>query len=141
MLPHVKSAAAAVHAAVPELVLEGAVFEIVTVRQHSCSLLGCSLLAHPRASACRRSQKPGVESLAIPPYVFRAFGLPVSGRNFNYSAMLFPDGKLVDHWPGNGPDASVPDLAQLEAQLWFFYVGTSWIRQVTSYFLVFVPAM
>jgi hypothetical protein len=32
MLPHVKTAAAAVHAANPDVVLEGAVFEIVTVR-------------------------------------------------------------------------------------------------------------
>lgn len=33
MLPHVKSTAAAVHAATPDLILEGGVFEIVTVRQ------------------------------------------------------------------------------------------------------------
>jgi hypothetical protein len=74
-------------------------------------------------------QKPGVEMLTIPDYVFEAFGLPATGRNFNYSDMLFRDGKFVNHWPGNGPDASVPDLTQQEAQLWFFYAGTSWIKQ------------
>ena len=59
----------------------------------------------------------GVESLTIPPYVFEAFGLPVDGRTFDYSKMLFPDGKFIDHWtPGNGPNASVPDLTQQEAQ-------------------------
>ena len=36
MLPHVKTAAAAVHAANPDVILEGAVFEIVTVRLSSC---------------------------------------------------------------------------------------------------------
>ena len=102
MLPHVKTAAAAVHAAVPDLVLEGAVFEIVTVRcfqrwlpfpADPCSVPPHLLIGtHPLLMSCRCSQKPGVESLAVPAYVFEAFGLPATSRNFNYSAMLFPDG-------------------------------------------------
>lgn len=43
--------------------------------------------------------------------------------------MLFPDGKFVNNWPSNGPHASVPDLTQQEAQLWFFYAGSTWIKQ------------
>ena len=41
------------------------------------------------------------EQLAIPPEVFRAFGLPPEERCFRYEDMLFPDGTYVDHWePG-----------------------------------------
>ncbi len=38
MLPHVNATAAAVHAAVPDIILEGAVFEIVTVRVSSSAI-------------------------------------------------------------------------------------------------------
>jgi hypothetical protein len=66
MLPTVQKNAAAAHALMPELILEGGVFEIVT--------------------------KAGVESLPIPAYVFRAFNLQPIARHFNFSGMLFPDG-------------------------------------------------
>jgi hypothetical protein len=80
-----------------------------------CAAIQASPTVSPTpVAAC--PQKAGVESLTIPAYVFEAFGLPASPRNFNYSAMLFPDGKFVGHWTGNGPDASVPDLTQQEAQ-------------------------
>ena len=72
MLPHVKAVAALVHAAVPELVLEGGVFEIVT--------------------------KAGVEQITIPADVLGAFGLPAVPRKFNYAAMFGQDWKFIDHW-------------------------------------------
>jgi hypothetical protein len=98
MLPAIRVNAARAHATLPDLILEGGIFEIVT--------------------------KAGVEQLPIPPRVFQAFGLPVEQRHFAYDKMLFPDGTFKDHW---GPGSSVPDLTQREAQFWFFYVGSSWI--------------
>ena len=58
LLPKVKAGAARVHAALPDVILEGCVFEIVT--------------------------KPGVESLSVPGYVFEAFGLPVETRKVRF---------------------------------------------------------
>ena len=83
MLPHVKATAALVHAACPDIVLEGGVFEIVT--------------------------KAGVEQITIPAFVLEAFGLPAVPRTFNYAAMFAPGWKFLDHW---GKDSSVPDLTQ-----------------------------
>jgi hypothetical protein len=93
--------AAAAHLVDPGLILEGAIFEIVT--------------------------KAGTEKLTVPNTVFNAFGLPVplTPRQFNYSAMLFPDGTFVNKW---GADKSVPDLTQREAQMWFFYVASQYIE-------------
>ncbi len=65
-----------------------------------------------------------IEEIPIPAWVFEAFGLPPEERNFDYEAMLFPDGQLVDQW-GNG--ASVPDITRLETQLWFYYRGCLFI--------------
>ena len=73
MLPAVRANAARAHAVLPELILEGGIFEIVT--------------------------KAGVEQLPIPPRVFKAFGLPVEQRNFTYDEMLFPDGTLTTGAP------------------------------------------
>eukprot|EP01044_Picomonas_judraskeda_P023926 COSAG03_NODE_6430_length_1061_cov_1.749480_1_plen_213_part_01 len=99
LLPHVKTTAAAVHAAAPDVILEGAVFEIVTVRnsiRHQCTQ-HCTAKAVRRCPDARAGlplQKPGVESLTVPDYVFEAFGLPATARKFNYSAMLFPGAPL-----------------------------------------------
>ena len=100
MLKDVQTNAAAVHAVLPDLILEAGIFEIVT--------------------------KAGVEGLRIPPAVFRAFDLPYVNRTFNYNAMLFPTGRFVDQW---GKDSSVPDLTQAESQMWFFYAASSYIIQ------------
>ena len=62
--------------------------------------------------------KKGVESISIPDWVFEAFNLPVESRNFDYKSMLFPDGTYVDHW---GTDQSVPDITQIETQMFFYY--------------------
>ncbi|MDD4772913.1 MAG: hypothetical protein PHZ09_04835 [Eubacteriales bacterium] len=59
-----------------------------------------------------------VEEIAIPAWVFEAFGCEYERRNFSYRAMLFPDGKFVNHW---GQGASVPDMTRQETQMWFYY--------------------
>ncbi len=100
MLPDIKRISVEAHRELPDLVLEAAVFEIVT--------------------------QAGVESLRVPEYVFEAFDLPVptQPRTFSYPAMLFPDGRYLDQW---GTGASVPDLTQQEARLWFFYLSSQYI--------------
>ncbi len=82
---------AAVHEADPDIVFENCIFE----------------------TAYR-----SVEEIAIPPETFRAFGLEPEERNFSYEAMCFPDGRFLGWW---GPDTSVPDITQLETQLWFYH--------------------
>ncbi len=86
-----------VHAADAEMILQGAVFEIVTRE---------------------------VETLAVPEWVFAAFDLSAESRNFRYEAMLYPDGGGRNHWSRG---ASIPDVSQLEAQLWFFFLAASYI--------------
>jgi len=92
-----KPYAAALHKADPEIVLQAADFEIVT---------------------------RGVETIQIPEHVLREFGQPVTNRNFRYEAMLYPDGRFVNHWGGRG---SVPDMSQLETRMWFYFLVTSYI--------------
>jgi hypothetical protein len=63
-----------------------------------------------------------VGKIPVPAWVFRDFGLPPEQRNFSYQKMLFPDGKMVNHWRQG---SSVPDICQQETKLWFlFLVGT-----------------
>jgi hypothetical protein len=92
-----KPFAEALHKADPEIVLQAADFEIVT---------------------------RGVETIAIPEHVLREFGQPVTNRNFSYEAMLYPDGRFVNHWGGRG---SVPDMSQLETRMWFYFLTRSYI--------------
>ena len=60
-----------------------------------------------------------VEPVPVPAWVFEAFGLPVETRNFNYDAAIFP--------PDAGTWNCMPDLSQLEAQMWFYYRGVRYI--------------
>ena len=85
------------HALMPDLILQGCVFEIVT-RQ--------------------------VDTVPIPARVFQEFGLPVEARNFRYEAMLFDQGLFHNHW---GKESSVPDMSKLETRLWFYYVATAYL--------------
>lgn len=87
-----------IHAADPDMVVQGTAFEIITRR---------------------------VERVPVPDWVFKEFGLPAQQRNFRYEAMLYADGLFKNHW---GPDASVPDMSQLETRLWFFYLAASSIN-------------
>lgn len=66
-----------------------------------------------------------VETVAIPDWTFHSLGLPAEKRNFQYANMLFPDGRFVDLW---GKGASVPDIRQMETQLWFMYLIGSYVN-------------
>ena len=87
-----------VHAAIPQMILQAGIFEIVT-RQ--------------------------VETILIPEWVFTSFALPVEPRPFHYDDMIFADGTYVNHW---APDSSVPDITRLETKMWFFFVAASYIN-------------
>jgi hypothetical protein len=87
-----------IRAALPDLILQGCVFEIVT-RQ--------------------------VDSVPVPERVFKEFGLPVERRNFRYEAMLFDKNLFHNKW---GKESSVPDITKLETQMWFYYVATAYIE-------------
>ena len=87
-----------VHAADPDVIFQGAVFEAV--------------------------YKAGVESVRIPEWAFRALGLPVEERNFSYEAMLNERGIHVDLWKKG---ASVPDITRTETQLWFMFLIGSYV--------------
>ena len=81
----------------PDLILQGAIFEVVTT---------------------------DVDKVAIPAAVLKEFGLPVEKRNFSYSKMLYGFRHRHNHWYEN---ASVPDMSRLETRMWFFYVAKRWI--------------
>ena len=86
-----------IHAADPDMVLQAAAFEIVT-RQ--------------------------VETLKVPKWVFDEFGIDFEERNFDYEAMLYPDGHRVNQWRRG---SSVPDINRLETRMWFFYLAARYI--------------
>ncbi|MCQ6559247.1 hypothetical protein [Paenibacillus mendelii] len=83
--------AEAVHAQDPEIILQAAIFETTA---------------------------ESVNDIPIPAWVFEEYGLPPEKRNFNYEAMLYPDGRYLDNW---GAGKSVPDITSPETQLFFFY--------------------
>ncbi len=89
--------AARIHRNDPDVVLQAAVFEIVT---------------------------EGVGKVPVPDRVFHEFAQSPETRNFNYSKMLFPDKRFVDQW---GRGASVPDICQIETKMWFFFLASSYI--------------
>lgn len=65
---------------------------------------------------------PQVEEIPIPGWVFKDMGMPVENRNFRCAAMRGrvkapPQGLDGGPWRGG----MVPDLACLEAQMWFYY--------------------
>lgn len=86
-----------IHAADPDIVLQAAAFEIVSKQ---------------------------VETLKVPKWVFDEFNLDFEDRNFDYEAMLYPDGHCVDHWRIG---SSVPDMSRLETRMWFFYLAERYI--------------
>ena len=83
-------------AADPEMILEACVFETVSSR---------------------------VNQIAIPSWVFTAFGQPVENRNFRYDDMIYPEGQRRPM----GRNAQVPDESRMETQLWFYYQAASYI--------------
>ena len=93
-----KQRARDVHRADPEMILQACIFEIVTKE---------------------------VEQVPVPAWMFQAFGLPVTKRNFRYADMLFADGHYKDLW---WKDASIPDISRPETQLYFYFLGVSFIE-------------
>ena len=87
-----------VHQIDPEIILQAGIFEIVT---------------------------KDVNALTVPAWVFREFCLEPEDRKFDYNAMLFSDGRLLNHW---GQGQSVPDISRLETKMWFFYLAVSYIN-------------
>jgi hypothetical protein len=81
----------------PDLLLEACIFENVTTQ---------------------------VEQIAVPDWAFAALGQPEEKRNFRYADMLYPDGRLVNHWRQG---ASVPDVSRAETKLWFYFLAASFI--------------
>lgn len=90
--------AARIHQNDPDMVLQASVFEIVT---------------------------QGVGEVPVPDWVFKEFALPPESRRFDYSKMLFPDKRFVDHWR---PGSSVPDICQTETKMWFFFLAASYMN-------------
>ncbi|MEN8156462.1 MAG: hypothetical protein ABFS10_05900 [Bacteroidota bacterium] len=93
---YITSTIARVHEKDPEIIFQGGIFEIVT---------------------------PEVDQIAIPSWVFEAYGLPAEERNFKQTEMLNPDGSFANHW-GNG---GVPDIRQQEAQMWIYFLARQYI--------------
>ncbi|MGK6350192.1 hypothetical protein [Parapedobacter sp. DT-150] len=93
-----KQAMEVLHAVDHTMVFQACVFEIVTEK---------------------------VNDVAIPAWVFEAFGLPVEKRNFVYEAMLNNEGRLVDHWRKG---SSVPDITQTETKMFFYYLARRYME-------------
>jgi hypothetical protein len=93
-----KQQAPRIHTADPEMVLQACIFEIVTTE---------------------------VDQVLVPDWVFKAFGMPTERRNFKYVDMLYPNGRLKDHWRAG---QSVPDVSRPETKLWFYFLGASFIN-------------
>lgn len=81
----------------PEIILQACIFEIVTTQ---------------------------VDQVPVPDWAFRALGRPPESRTFRYAEMLYPDGRFKDHWRTG---QSVPDVSRPETQLWFFFLGASFV--------------
>lgn len=96
-LEQIRAAAARAHEVDPEFMLQACIFEIVTTQ---------------------------VDQVPVPSWAQEALGQPVEARNFRYADMLYPDGQLVDHW---NRGASVPDISRPETQLYFTFLGASFI--------------
>lgn len=98
LLKQGKAAAEKVHQADADILLQACAFEIATSE---------------------------VATLAIPEWVFAAFGLRPEQRNFNLDAMRYPPNQYHDTW---GRDTSIiPDISRQETQMWFFYLIASYI--------------
>jgi hypothetical protein len=86
-----------IHKLDPGIILQGAIFEIVT---------------------------RDVEKITIPVSVLKEFGVEQKPRKFRYKSMLYGFGHRHNHWYQS---ASVPDMSRLESRMWFYYVAKRWI--------------
>lgn len=93
----VRAFAAKVHARRPEAILQACVFEAVY---------------------------PEVERIAVPDWVFEAFGLAPERRTFRFTPMVMPSSLTDHHW---GRTGRVPDITSLETRMWFYYRACRYI--------------
>lgn len=68
---------------------------------------------------------PEVEQLPVPAWVFEAFVLAAEQRNFSIDAMRFADDRYRNMW---GEGTTVPDMTQLETQMFFYYRACEYIN-------------
>lgn len=97
LLATAKPIAMRLHQTDPNIILQAAVFEIVTEQ---------------------------VNQIPIPARIFEEFDLRPEKRNFRYESMLYPNGHRVNHWRSG---ASVPDVSKLETRMWFTYISARYI--------------
>ena len=95
--PEIENWITKMHGYDPEIVFEACIFETCT---------------------------PKMNTIAIPDWVFKAFGQKVEKRNFNYEKMLHDDGYGKDQW---GDQLHVPDITKLETQMFFYYRACNYI--------------
>lgn len=88
---------AAVHSVDPDIIFEGAIFE---------------------------TSGPEINEIAIPEWVFKAFGLTPENRNFNVKLTLSEDGYGASYWDDTH---HIPDVTQLETQMFIYYRACSLI--------------
>jgi hypothetical protein len=89
-----------IHRNDPDVVLQAAIFEIVT--------------------------QQGVSEVPVPAWVFHEFGEAPETRNFDYSKMFVPEDKrFADHWRRG---SSVPDICKPETKMWFFFLAASYMN-------------
>ncbi len=75
------------HAMDPEMILQAAIFEAVSIQ---------------------------AESIPIPAWVFEEFGLAPEARNFSFTDMYDVGGEFDDFW---GTNTAVPDMSKLESRI------------------------
>ncbi|MDR3093455.1 MAG: hypothetical protein LBU62_02285 [Bacteroidales bacterium] len=86
----------AMHQLDPDLVFQSCIFEIVSKQ---------------------------VDQIAIPGWVFEAFGLPVENRNFRYDDIA---SSQMMRWLMDG--TAIPDITRQETQLLFYYMAVEYMK-------------
>ena len=69
---------------------------------------------------------PDVNNIAIPSWVFEAFGLPVETRNFDVDKMYSPDNYGKDYWK-ESDHAHLPSICMTEFQMFVYCRAASFI--------------
>lgn len=82
----------------PDMLFQGAMFETVSTK---------------------------VNDIAIPDWVFTAFGKTPETRNFNFDNIKDEGNVMVGQW---GEGTCVPDISREEAQMWFYYMGVMYMN-------------
>jgi hypothetical protein len=97
ILEDAKEIAARIHSIDPEIILQAAFFETVSIQ---------------------------VESISLPSWIFKEFGLITENRNFSLAAMYEEGGPHENFW---GNNTAVPDMGKLETRMWTYFLCVSYI--------------